>query len=98
MSRLTTRDVESKVLSELAQTAKKKNLVKDGNKSKTKKLKIYEMSHRDRNLLCRVLEEIHENDPEFWKRFAECMGLSGEKIQVSGRYGFFFLEIFIYDL
>lgn len=81
MSRLTTRDVESKVLSDLAQASKNKILDNDI-KVRSKRFKIHELSHRDNNLLCRELEEVLETDPEFWKKLAEHMGLSTNKIQV----------------
>lgn len=83
MSRITTRDVESKVLSELAQSVKIKSSVRNVPPKvvKTKNF-IHEMSQRDKILLCEVLEDIHENDKEFWKRLAEGMKLSGDQIQV----------------
>lgn len=73
--------MESKVLSELAQSAKNENLSK-AVIIKPKKNKIHGIPCSERYLLYRILDDTHEKDPEFWKKLAEYMGLSVEKIQV----------------
>lgn len=86
MSRVTTRDMESKALSDLAAESINVNSVTNGAR---KRFKIYEISHRDNNLLCRELDGVQDGDPEFWKDLAKEMGLSATKIKVCMTNKFF---------
>ncbi|XP_063709830.1 serine/threonine-protein kinase pelle [Culicoides brevitarsis] len=82
MSRLTTRNVESKVMSELAEAAKLQNTDSESTKTApVKKYRVHQLPYYIHQTLCRQLEEVNERDPDFWKRFAEICGLNSTKIQ-----------------
>lgn len=89
MSQLTTRDIESRLHSEIEQCHEKKSKI-------VRKKKVYDIPYNLKINLRNILEDFHEQDKEFWKDLGRNMGLDATRIQVFPFYNFFFQ--FLIDL